>query len=183
MKTTTVTANADGEFSSTVTVPPGKSGQQSITVSGGGTTVTLTYTVDSIAPQAPLPLLPANGEKVNSQPRFDWKDVTDPSAPVTYTLQISTDGSFASTVLEKTGLTRSEYTLSEGEKLTPGSDGDPYYWRVQSIDAAGNESPWTGRGTIFISFSLAMLPVWVKYLLIGIGGAVLFLVGYVLGRK
>jgi len=180
---TTTTADANGKFSSTITVPPGESGSQSVTVSGGSTTLTMTYTIDSIAPQSPQPLLPANGEKVDSQPRFDWRDVTDPSTPVTYTLQISTDSNFSSTVLEKTGLTKSEYTLSAGEKLSPGSDGAPYYWRVQAVDAAGNESPWTGRGSFYISFSLTMLPAWVKYVLIGVGGAVLFLVGYLLGRS
>lgn len=182
-ETTTTTANANGEFSSTVTVPSGQSGQQSITVSGGGTALILVFTVDSMAPQSPQPLLPANGAKVNSLVHFGWRTVTDPSAPVTYTLQISTDSNFSSTLLEKTGLTMSGYTLSEGEKLSQGSEGAPYYWRVQAVDAAGNESPWAGRGTFFISFSLGMLPVWAKYLLIGIGGAVLFLVGYLLGRS
>jgi hypothetical protein len=179
----TTSADANGEFSSTVTVPSGQSGAQSVTVSGGSTTLSMTFTVDSTAPQSPQPLLPANGEKVESQTRLDWRDVTDPSAPVTYTLQISTDSNFSSTLLEKTGLTKSEYTLSAGEKLSPGSQGTPYYWRVQAVDAAGNESPWTGRGSFYISFSLLMLPAWVKYVLIGVGGAVLFLVGYLLGRS
>ncbi len=182
-ETTTTSANANGEFSSTITISAGYNGQQSITVTGDNTSKALTFTIDSMAPQSPQPLLPANGAKVNSLALFDWRDVTDPSEPVTYTLQISTDNQFSSTVLEKTGLTQSGYTLNEGEKLIPGSQGAPYYWRVQSVDAAGNESPWTGRGTFFISFSLAMLSGWVKYLLIGIGGAVLFLVGYLLGKS
>jgi hypothetical protein len=180
---TTTSANAEGEFSSSITVPSGQSGPQSITVSGGSTTLTLTFTIDSTAPQSPQPLLPANGEKVQSQTYFDWRDVTDPSAPVTYTLQISTDSKFSSTVLEKTGLTKSEYTLSEGEKLSQGSQGTPYYWRVRAVDAAGNESPWTGQGSFYISFSFGMIPEWIKYVLIGVGGAVLFLIGYLLGRS
>ena len=182
-ETTTSSVNANGEFSSTVTVPPGKSGPQLITVSGGGTTLTMSFNIDSIPPQSPQPLLPANGEKVDSLVSFDWRDVTDPSTPVTYTLQISTDTGFASTLLEKKGLTRSEYTLSEGEKLVPGTDGAPYYWRVQSVDAAGNGSAWTGRGAFYVNYGLGMLPPCVKYLLIGIGGVVLFLVGFMLGKK
>lgn len=182
-KTTTASANANGEFSSTVTVPSGHSGPQSITVSGGSTTLTMAFNIDSTAPQSPQPLLPANGETVDSLTRFDWRDVTDPSAPVTYTFQISTDGNFGSTVLEKTGLTQSEYTVSEGEKLSQASEGAPYYWRAQAVDAAGNESAWTGRGSFYIKFGIGMLPPWVKYLLIGVAGAGLFLVGFLLGRS
>ncbi len=69
---------------------------------------------------------------------FDWSDVADPDG-MSYALQIAGAPEFSSLLLDKEGLTSSEYTLSETEALPPGN----YYWRVRVIDRAGNVGQWT----------------------------------------
>ena len=176
----TASTDASGWFSVNVTVPCGQNGPQPITTSDGINTVTTTFTVESTPPQIPLPLLPAYGDRAKSQAYFDWDDVLDPSFPVTYTLQVTTSESFATIVLEKTGLTESEYTLTEGEKLNSTSKEAPYYWRVQAVDGAGNESGWTTVGPFYVGFPFN-IPGWALYTLIGlIAGLLIVLITYVL---
>ncbi len=61
------------------------------------------------------------------------------------------------------------------------SAGQPYYWRVRAVDAASNESAWSAVRDFTISGP--MLPAWVVYVLIGIGGLLLLILGMVLGRR
>ena len=168
-----------GTFSTTFKVPPSKYGDHNVTVSDGTTTKQLTFTMESEAPPTPKPLMPEMGVKVESPVHFDWEDVTDDSLPVTYTLQIATgiDFSASSMVLEKKGLTESEYTTTEKEKLESTSKKEPYYWRVRAIDGASNESMWTGNGEFYVGAVFA-IPGWVVYVLLGIIAALLFVLGY-----
>lgn len=69
---------------------------------------------------------------------FDWSDVADPDG-VSYALQIAGAPEFSSLLVDKQGLTSSEYTLSQSEALSPGD----YYWRVRAIDEGGNAGQWT----------------------------------------
>ena len=66
---------------------------------------------------------------------FTWTDVFDPSG-VTYIMEIDDNLSFfpLEPGMRKTGLTKPTCTM----RLAPGT----YYWRVKSIDGAGNESDW-----------------------------------------
>jgi len=88
------TATANGIFVAAFKVPASKNGNHIITASDGSNTQKLTFTMESEAPTIPTPLLPAMGTKVKSPVYFDWKDVTDDSPPVTYTLQIATNKDF-----------------------------------------------------------------------------------------
>ncbi len=121
--------------------------------------------------------------KAKAEAYFDWQDVTDPSG-VTYTLQIATDESFPanSIVLEKTGLTQSEYTITREERLKSVSKEAPYYWHVKAVDGASNESQWSGAGSFYVGFSLS-LPQPVIYTLFGVGALLLGIFGFWLGRK
>lgn len=113
--------------------------------------------------------------------RFEWEDVTDDSLPVTYTLQIAKDEAFTSMVLEKTGLTKSEYTIPEAGKLAAVKKEAPYYWRVRAVDGASNVGEWTGVGTFYVSgFSFPGMSVHLWWGL-GVGGAIAL--GYYLGRR
>ncbi len=186
----TVTADSQGIFSSTFKAPDSKSGAHTVTVSDGTISQQLTFTMESTPPPIPAPLLPYNGVEVEQPVGFDWKDVTDPSG-ATYTLQIAKDDRFTTTslVLERQGLSSSEYTLSQAEELAPTEEEAPYYWRVMATDGAANESEWTTPGTFYITGGSVItgtsegLPSWLQYLLFGLGGLLLLGIGYWLGRR
>jgi len=178
---TTATIGTDGAFSAPFNAPVSSSGAHTVNVSDGTNTKNLTFTMESTAPPIPQPLLPEMGAKAEATTHFDWGDVTDPSLPVTYTLQIASDAGFTTLVVpEKTGLTVSEYTLTEAEKLESTKKEAPYYWRVKAIDGASNESGWSGAGEFYVGFGW---PNWATYTFLGIGALLLSLLGFWLGRR
>jgi hypothetical protein len=144
-----------------------------------------TFTMESEAPAAPDLLLPEPDEKAEATPSLDWKDADDPSLPVTYTLQIATDKDFTedSIVLQKTGLTDSEYTLTEEEKLEPVKKEAPYYWRVKATDGAANESEWSEPRTFQTGGFTFSMTGWVLYLVIAFGALAIFVFGLWVGRR
>jgi len=177
----TITTDGDGDFSVTVTIPPSVGGNHTVTVTDGHTTKQLTFAMESEAPQVPVPLLPETGTKAESQAYFDWGYVDDQSG-VTYTLQIALDAYFNNIVLEKAGLTDSEYTITTQEKLSSVSKEEPYYWRVSAIDGASNESAWSAAGSFYVGNGFSM-PQWAIYLLCGLGAFVVGCLGFWLGRR
>jgi len=183
-KVATVEADSNGIFLAMFKVPVSKHGDHTITISDGTNTEELTFTVESEAPPTPTPLSPEMGVNVKPPISFDWEDVTDPSSPVTYTLQIATSASFSanSLVLEKTGLDTSEYTLTEKEAMEIIGREAPYYWRVRAVDSASNEGEWTGAGEFYVTRPFRF-PDWALYTLLGVGGLVLFAIGYWMGRR
>jgi len=182
---TTTPVKPDGTFSATFKVPVSKGGEYTITATDVINSKSFTFVMESTAPPIPRPLKPEMGIKAEALTYFDWEDVTDPSG-VTYTLQIATDESFSrsSIVLEKTGLTKSEYTITEEEKLESVGEDEPYYWHVHAIDGASNESQWTGTGEFNVGFNLALgMSQTLIYVLIGAGAVVLIILAFWLGRK
>jgi hypothetical protein len=174
--------DANGAFSVTFPVPQSTAGKHTITATDGTSTLTTTFTMESTAPAPPQPLLPQMGVKQKQPVIFDWEDVTDPSLPVTYTLQIATDEDFSTDVivLEKEDLTNSDYTITkEEEKLKPRKKETPYYWRVKAIDGASNESQWSTPGSFYVS-SRFVMPRGAIYALIAIGVGFL---AFWLGRR
>ncbi|MBI2860826.1 MAG: IPT/TIG domain-containing protein [Chloroflexi bacterium] len=183
---TTVTANTTGQFRASFKAPASKAGARKVTASDGASTAEMTFTMESMPPLAPEPMLPEMGVKVKSPIAFDWKDVKDESLPVTYTLQIAGEDDFnaASILLEKKGLTRSEYSLTEAEEKKLEARDEPYFWRVRVIDAASNEGSWTGAGEFIVPGGFQMsLPKWAQYTFLGLGGLFLFAVGFWVGRR
>lgn len=180
------TANADsyGIFVSIFKVPTSKSGDHTVTVSDGTNTEEFTFTVEAKPPPVPTPLLPEMGVELKPPISFDWKGVTADSPPVTYILQIATDNDFTadSIVLEKEELTKSEYTLTEMETMELVGREAAYHWRVRAVDSASNEGEWTGSGQFYVDQPFA-LPNWAIYTLLGLGGLVLFAIGYWMGRR
>jgi len=181
---TTATADANGLFIVMFKVPTSKSGDHTITITDGTNTEELTFTVESEPPPAPAPLLPEMGVQLKPPLSFDWKEVTADSPPVTYTLQIATDDDFTtdSMVLEKEGLTKSEYTVTEAETVELVGQEALYYWRVRAVDAAASEGAWTGAGQFYVTPPFSF-PNWAIYTLLGLGGLVLFAIGYWMGRR
>lgn len=145
------TADNNGAFTVLFNVPPSTSGEHVITVSDGTITRKFAFTVESEAPPMPDLLLPAHKTETRAQAFLDWQDVTDPSLPVVYSLQVASDQNFSSVVLEKAGLTESEYNLSQGESLPAVKPEAPYYWRVKATDGANNEGEWSAPWSFYIS--------------------------------
>jgi len=182
----TTTSDAEGAFTYTFKAPKSEAGQHTITASDGTNSLTMTFYMESTPPPVPEPILPETDVKTASPVHFDWESVTDDSLPVTYTLQVATGDDFtvASIVRERKGLTDSEYTLTEEEKLEPKGKETPYYWRVKAIDGASNESAWSTPKSFYTGggFGFA-LPSWKIHLFWGIGVAVAIAFGYWLGRR
>ena len=180
---TSVSTDDNGNFEASFTVPTSKYGNHSITASDGINTSEINFSVESIPPPVPTLLLPEIEAKVKSPIRFDWQAVTDISPPITYTIQIATspDFSVASTVLEKTGLTKTGYSVTEEESLKLGISEKPYYWRVRAIDGAVNEGNWADT-EIFYVVSTGM-PFWSIITIAIIGAIILFTLGYFINSR
>ncbi len=101
---------------------------------GGVGKDSLTITVLQAPPQAPPLNSPANGAVGQSlTPTLSWSTVTGAAM---YHVQVSTDSSFATMLIE-------DSTLATASKVLSGlANGTTYYWRV-STKNAGGVSGWT----------------------------------------
>jgi hypothetical protein len=177
---------ADGTFTAQFDAPPSAGGDHIITVTDGVNTNQVTFTVETDSPSSPAPLEPGMGARVKSPVTFDWEDVNDESdsTPITYTLQIASDSGFGagSILIEKTGLSESEYELTAEDMLKLPGRSTPYYWHVNAVDAAMNASAWSGYGEFYISPPFSF-PTWAIIVLSIFGALIFFGVGYWLGRR
>jgi hypothetical protein len=135
-----------------------------------------------LAPPAPDLVLPQSGTEAEATAYFDWEDVTSLTPPVTYHLQVASDSDFVQMVLEKEGLSASEYQVPEEEQFAAVKQEVPYYWRVRAVDGAGNESEWAGPSTFHVGFDFS-LPGWAIYVLIAIAAAIIAFLTFWLGRR
>jgi len=177
----TADTDGNGAFSVTFVIPASIGGNHTVTVGDGTSVVTRIFTMESEAPPVPAPLLPEEGGKSEAETYFDWEDVDDPSG-VAYTLQIAIDEEFTSIVLEREGLTPSDYLLTVEEKLSPTKKDAPYYWRVKAVDGASNDSGWSTPGSFYVSSGFAITGT-TKNVLIGLGVAGGVFLGFWLGRR
>ncbi len=177
----TALTDANGAFSAVFYAPASIGGNHTVAVSDGTNIVKRIFAMESEAPPMPVLLVPEEDSEAEVETYFDWEDVEDPSG-VTYTLNIATDADFTSLLLEKEGLTSSEYTLAGEEKLEPTKKDAPYYWRVKVIDGAFNGSEWTDPVPFYVSARFA-LSGWAKNALIGVGVAGAVFLGFWLGRR
>ncbi len=148
----TVTADNNGGFAASFTIPEGTAGgPHTVSVSDGTTVKEFTYTVETIAPPAPALLLPVNDSQTGRSITFAWNEVNDDSPPVTYDLQVAAGQSFSSIFVEKQGLSTASYALTESEQPAGAEGPVTYYWRVRAIDGAGNEGEWSAPWSFHIS--------------------------------
>jgi hypothetical protein len=175
---TSSTTDASGTFTASFKAPVSKGGDHVIMVTDGTNTTTFKFAMDSTAPPMPTLSLPANLTKLDKIPTLSWTQVTDPSG-VTYTLQISKDVAFNNIILHKQGLTTPSYTITKEEKLKSASKSAPYYWRVQAIDAASNESTWSTPQTFLVGLALGD---WAIYIVFAVVAVMLGVGGFLLGR-
>jgi hypothetical protein len=176
-------SNESGAFLTSFAVPDFQHGTHIIYASDGTNTASATFTTESDSPSTPQPVRPYMNEAVSLPLTLDWADVTDISMPITYDLQISTSnfsGDYTITI-NKTGITASQYTLTAAEEANLHS-GITYYWRVKAVDAALNESAWTGTNIFTVATPFSFIG-WPLYTTFGIVALFLFLLGIYLGRK
>jgi hypothetical protein len=170
---TTAETDGGGNFQASFAVPEGHHGEHSV-MSGdaAGNDGTAIFVMESNHPGMPIPGSPANRARLgfigDVAPTFEWCEVSDDSG-VRYSLQIATTDDFAasSIIASVTGLTETSYTLNE--TLPNGA----YYWKVETVDGAENESGWTAAR----SFRVGFLPRWGFILIIAAVAAVLLAFG------
>jgi len=159
---TTATTNDKGSFDVSFTVPESRHDEQLVIAGyGAGNAANAIFTMESEPPEPPTPLTPVNKSRVGFMsevtPTFEWSEVSDDSG-VRYLLQIATSanvtatGEFVDPLVSVAGLVETSYTLEETEALPYGT----YYWIVQAVDGAENES---GETAVY-SFRVGLLPLW-----------------------
>jgi hypothetical protein len=173
----TATADDNGNLLVKFTVPASVAGSHAVTATDGRTSVTSIFTMESQAPPVPHLLLPEAASTSPAEAYFDWEDVIDPSG-ASYILQVATDANFTTIVLERVGLSSSEYAVREEEKLAPAEAAAPCYWRVKAVDGASNEGDWSFPRLFYATFSGTSLLGWVWYTLCGLGILLLVIVGF-----
>jgi len=84
-------------------------------------------------PAAPVLLSPTNNATgVSITALLDWSDVT---AATSYNVQVSASVAFGTTVVNQTGLSTSQYTISPALDVTT-----KYYWRVSATNSEGTSA-------------------------------------------
>jgi len=178
--------NSEGSFEVSFPVPESKHGARQITAEvGGETEATAIFTMESDPPDTPELISPADGDRAGFVGKvrsiFEWSEVSDDSG-VYYSLQISTSanvtasGEFADPIVSKEGLVGTNYTLEKTEALSHGT----YYWIVQAVDGAENESGWTTAR----SFRVGVMPLWAFIvIMVAVAGGIAAAVYFFLIRK
>ncbi len=117
----------------------------------GNWSVARTVSIVPPVPTAPVLQSPATGTFVNnSKPVFAWNNVLSADS---YRIQISRVATFATTLFNATTFDNS---YQPGDGL--GSDG-LYYWRVQAINAIGQNSAWSAARTLTLDTVAPAVPV------------------------
>jgi len=159
----TAKTNDEGSFEVSFLVPESKYGERQVTAGyAAGNAASAIFTMEPDPPPIPELMSPPDGGRVGLRgkvtPTFEWSEVSDDSG-VYYNLQIATSenvtdtGEFADDpIFSVEGLVETSYTLEETEALPYGT----YYWIVQAVDGAENESGWTAAH----SFRSGLLPLW-----------------------
>ena len=172
---------ANGAFTATFKAPAVKSGSYQIVATDNINSINSLFTLETITPQVPELLEPANNTRADRVLTFDWNDVTGPSG-ITYSFQLATDNSFKKLLINEKDLQDSKFSIMEEDKLEPASKKGPYYWRVKAIDSAFNESDWTKASSFYTGFVFDM-PSWALYTLLVLGALLTGIFGFWLGRK
>jgi hypothetical protein len=182
----TVKTNEEGSFEVTFLVPESQHGARQVTANvGGEMEAAAIFIMESDPPDTPDLVSPPDGSRVGFigkvRPTFEWSEVSDDSG-VYYSLQIATSSNvttngFTDPIVSISNIVGTNYTLAKTEALPYGT----YYWIVQAVDGAENESGWTAAR----SFRAGVMPLWAFILIIvavvaGIGAAVYF---YIIRRR
>jgi len=180
----TASTNANGSFPGVIfPVPESKHGAHQVTAEDAAENeATVIFIMEANPPDTPELISPPDGGRVGFigkvRPTFEWSEVSDDSG-VYYRLQIATSenvtatGEFADPLVSTNASVGTNYTLNATEALPYGT----YYWIMQTVDGAENESGWTA----VYSFRAGLLPLWgfiviIVAIVVLIGAAVYFFV-------
>jgi hypothetical protein len=172
----TATTNDQGSFEASFSVPESLHGAHQVTAEDAAENeATAIFIMESNHPNTPELISPTDRGRVgligSVTPTFEWSEISDDSG-VFYNLQIATSadvtatGEFADPKVSVAGLVGTNYTLNATEALSYGT----YYWIVEAVDGAENESGWTAAR----SLRAGLLPKWA---LIAIIVAIVVLIG------
>jgi hypothetical protein len=178
----TATADDKGSFDVNFLVPESKYGENQVTAEdaeGNETQQPAIFTMESDPPDTPKLVSPPDGSRVGFigrvRPTLEWSEVSDDSG-VYYRLKIATTADVASSagIVLVTGITEAICTLDR--TLSYGT----YYWCVQAVDGAENESGWTAAR----SFRAGLMPLWAFIVVItAIAVGIIILVRFLLRRR
>ena len=155
------TTDSSGSFSESITIPKSVHGPHTIRVTDDqNNNSKVTFTIESTPPAVPRLLSPGDGARIGLlggiKPTLKWTGVTDPSG-VTYTLEVDTSSDFSQPILQITDINGTSYTLTSAQALSKGE----YYWRLEAIDGASNESgwsqPWLLKSGLMAPWTLAII--------------------------
>jgi hypothetical protein len=169
----TAETDENGNFQTSFLVPESQHGERVVAAGYNGENhANAIFVMESDPPNTPTAISPVDRSRMGFMgkvaPTFEWSAVSDDSG-VHYSLQIATSDDFTATgefvdpIVSVTNLVETSYTLTEA--LPNGT----YYWIVQAVDGAENESVWTAAR----SFRVGLLPLW-AFILIIVVIAVLF---------
>ena len=152
----TILSDETGGFIWQVTAPMSAGGEHPISAQDNrGNRLQVPFALETDPPAAPALRSPDNGSRSGFfggfQPVTRWTPVEDPSG-VTYNLQVADDAEFFDPIVEQKGLANPTYPFTETQALERGT----YYWRVQAVDQAGNEGPYS---PVF-EMNSGLVPVW-----------------------
>lgn len=173
--TTAASTDFKGNINTSFKPPVSIAGVHTLIVTdGGGSTGTVSITIESLAPQAPSPMSPEDNSVYslfeNKPVVFNWTASEDPSG-VVYTFEMCAKVDFSSSVIRKENLEKPALTLGITERPMAGT----YYWRIKAVDLAGNASNWSKSQVIeFTGFEF----LWIGGIVLG----VLALAGLVIWR-
>ena len=158
------TAETDetGSFDADFPVLESQYGEHSVAAGySGQNAASAVFTMESNHPSTPQLISPSSGSRMGligkEAPAFQWSSISDDSG-VYYSLQIASSdavtatGEFVDPLVSVSGLTETTYTVEETEALPLGG----YYWIVQTVDGADNESGWSAVR----SFRVGLMPLW-----------------------
>jgi len=181
----TAKTNDLGSFETSFPAPDSQHGEHQVAAGYAGQNhANAIFTMESRPPGTPTLTSPSSRGRVGiigkATPKFEWSAVSDDSG-VHYRLQIATTANvttagFVDPIVSITGLGQTSYTLNTTEALPQGT----YYWIVQAVDGAQNESPWTAPH----SFRIGLLPLW-AFIVVIVAVVVLLgaLIRALLGRR
>jgi hypothetical protein len=69
---------------------------------------------------------------------------------------VARNDKFDTLLIEKEGLTESQYTLTPDEDLESVIKQTPYFWRVKATDSAENESDWSEPASFYLGTVLTL---------------------------
>ncbi|MDD4281549.1 MAG: Ig-like domain-containing protein, partial [Candidatus Methanofastidiosa archaeon] len=144
----------EGSYTPSLTYVEGETYQWNVQLHDGDTgygtaSSTWTFTIDNTPPGVPTIIGPSGGDTItDSTPTLSWNAVADAS---TYDVQVSTSNTFSSTAYAASDLSGTSHTIPAGSALANGT----YYWRVQAVDAASNESGWSATASFVVNVPAA----------------------------